>query len=113
MNTNSTPATVHACPVCKLNTVTVGICLRCRKHASHATTSVKVIYPTTTAADFAAAYVAAREASRIEGATLTQREAAWSKAELIESLAAKAGVVLDTITLDEQARQNTHPVVIN
>jgi hypothetical protein len=68
------------------------------------TTSVKVIYPTTTEADFTAAYVAARTASRVEGATLTQREAAWAKAELIESLAAKAGVVLDTITLDENAR---------
>ena len=64
----------------------------------------KVIKPSTTEADFTAAYVAARKASRVEGATLAQREAAWAKAERIETLAAKAGVVLDTITLDEQAR---------
>jgi len=65
----------------------------------------EVVKPSTTEADFTAAYVAARMASRVEGATLAQREAAWAKAEVIESLAAKSGVVLDTITLDEQARK--------
>jgi hypothetical protein len=66
--------------------------------------NAKVIYPTTTAADFAAAYVAARKASRVEGATMADRDAAWANAEMIETLAARAGVILDTITLDEQAR---------
>ena len=65
----------------------------------------RVIKPSTTSADFEAAYVAARMASRVAGATMAQREAACAKAELIESMAAKAGVELDTIALDEIARK--------
>jgi hypothetical protein len=66
--------------------------------------NAKVIYPGTTTADFAAAYVAARKASRVEGATLAQREVAWDHAAKVEKLARNAGINLDTIALDEQAR---------
>lgn len=59
----------------------------------------------TTAATFEAAYIAARKASRSATATLTERYAAQDESAKIARRAARAGVRLDEIGLDEQARR--------
>ena len=64
---------------------------------------MQVIRPTTTEADFTAAYVAARKTYRTAWAFADQDVAAI-RAQKIADLAERAGFVLDTITLDEQAR---------
>ncbi len=65
---------------------------------------------TTTTRDFAAEYIAARKDSRAENATIDQRMTAQTDSAKIARAARRAGVKLDEIGLDEQARRELHPV---
>lgn len=58
----------------------------------------------TTNRDFAAEFIAARIESRSSD-NLAERDAAWKKAASIARAARKAGVELDEVALDEQARR--------
>jgi len=59
---------------------------------------------TATAETFTANYLAARKAARRPGATLTERGEAQKLARKVAAAARRAGVKLDEIALDEQAR---------
>jgi hypothetical protein len=63
---------------------------------------------TNTTRDFAAEYIAARTDARRKGATISERAAAQKVAAKAATAARKAGVKLDEIALDEQARQNLY-----
>lgn len=62
----------------------------------------------TAARDFTAEFIAAREDSRREGATMTERYDAQDRAAKIARAAARKGIELDEIALDEQARLNLY-----
>ncbi len=59
--------------------------------------------------DFAAEYFAARKDSRQPGATLTERSQAQRVAAKVARAAERAGVYIDEVELDEQARLELYP----
>lgn len=63
-----------------------------------------LLVPTTTATDYADAYRAARVAVHT-AATFTEGDKAAARADHIDRLATRAGITLDLITLDTEARE--------